>query len=148
MCCLWISEPVHGCALLRPHPCHPVARWQRSGYRLHQWKLRRWVRWLTHFVTYIFVCYPIHQCCGSVTFWYNAEWRFSSAESKCGMKFLLWWVRGMTLTLCWANIRNMIPLIMSQCGMKFLLCWVCGMTLKVHKRENFLGFDFEICTFS
>ncbi len=21
-------------------------------------------------------------------------------------------------------------------------------TLKVHKRENFLGFDFEICTFS
>ncbi len=22
------------------------------------------------------------------------------------------------------------------------------MSLKVHKRENFLGFDFEICTFS
>ncbi len=27
---------------------------------------------------------------------------------------------------------------------------LCGvsLTLKVHKRENFLGFDFEICTFS
>jgi hypothetical protein len=24
----------------------------------------------------------------------------------------------------------------------------CKFSLKVHKRENFLGFDFEICTFS
>ncbi len=23
-----------------------------------------------------------------------------------------------------------------------------GLNLKVHKRDNFLGFDFEICTFS
>ncbi len=25
---------------------------------------------------------------------------------------------------------------------------ICGLTLKVHKRENFLGSDIEICTFS
>ncbi len=71
MCCLWISEPVHRCAVLRPHPCHPVTRWQRPRHRLHQWKLRGWVRWLAHLVIYFFYITLFTSVADQWRFWYG-----------------------------------------------------------------------------
>jgi hypothetical protein len=45
------------------------------------------------------------------------------------------------------KLKNMFSVVLRN----VVLLYPCigkSSTLKVHKRENFLGFDFEICTFS
>jgi hypothetical protein len=46
------------------------------------------------------------------------------------------------------NIRQFLSLISCAFGKKISLpCNIGYPTLKLHKRENFLGFNFDFCTF-
>ncbi len=54
-----------------------------------------------------------------------------------------WYLGGVTLL-----VYRTVPLLMCLGGVWGNLVYRAIFLLKVHKRENFLGFDFEICTFS
>jgi hypothetical protein len=49
------------------------------------------------------------------------------------------------------DLKNVVIITVKRSLMKSKISWYCPFkryNLKVHKIENFFGFDFEICTFS
>ncbi len=66
-----------------------------------------------------------------------------SSMASCG--------RTLARTLCFGDEPNYIARKLNLCYMNKIIIKskfrASNTLLKVHKRENFLGFDFEICTF-